>query len=173
MTGTSRERVYLDTNVILDWVSRRLDSGSHSGVGGLIGAICSNQLDAVVSDIARLEVMECKSEPTMWKAWTSLRARRNVQVAGCTRAVMDRAAEIRNHYQGLKDSGVTTKRAPSTPDVIHVATALIFDCQTMYSFDQGRKANDTSPLDMGPLVMAKYPLKIIRPDQGDFSAFNV
>lgn len=173
MTGTSRERVYLDTNVILDWVSRRSDSASHSGVGGLIGAICSNQLDAVVSDIARLEVMECKSEPTMWRAWASLRSRRNVQVAGCIRAVMDRAAEIRNYYQTIKDTDQTAKRAPSVPDCIHVATALIFDCQTMYSFDEGRKAKDLSPIDMSPLVIGKYPLKIIRPDQGDFSAFNV
>jgi len=173
MTGTSRERVYLDTNVILDWVARRSDSKGSTGVGGLIGAICSNGLDAVVSDIARLEVMECKADPTMWRAWTSLRARRNVQVAGCTRAVMDRAAEIRNHYQAVKDADPSAKRAPSTPDAIHVATALIFDCQTMYSFDEGRKAKDLSPLDMSPLVMGKYPLKIIRPDQGDFAAFNL
>jgi predicted nucleic acid-binding protein len=173
MSGTSRERVYLDTNVILDWVARREDSASPSGVGGLIAAICSNKVDAVVSDIARLEVMECKSEPTMWRAWTSFRARRNVQVAGCIRSVMDRAAEIRNHYQALKDADATAKRAPSTPDAIHVATALIFECQTMYSFDAGRRANDMSPLDMSPLVMGKYPLRIIRPDQGDFSAFNV
>lgn len=173
MTGISRERVYLDTNVILDWVARRSDPRSATGVGGLIGAICSNALDAVVSDITRLEVMECKAEPTMWRAWTSLRARRNVQVAGCTRAVMDRAAEIRNYYQAIKDADANAKRAPSAPDAIHVATALIFDCQTMYSFDEGRKAKDFSPLDMNPLVMGKYPLKIIRPDQGGFTAFNL
>lgn len=173
MTGTSRERVYLDSNVIIDWVSRREEASLKVGVGGLISAICSNKLEAVVSDITRLEILECKSEPTMWRAWTSFRARRNVQVAGCIRSVMDRAVEIRNHYQSIKDQNPSVKRAPSTPDCIHVATALIFECPTMYSFDAGRKANDMSPLDMDPIVMGKYPLRIIRPEQGDYSALNL
>lgn len=163
MAGTDRKLVYLDTNVILDWVGRSQDREGATDVGGLIRAICTNQMNAVLSQVTRLEILECKNDPTMWKAWLLLQGRKNVDVRGVTLAVMNCAYEIRNHYQALREADPSLKRAPSVPDSLHVATAIVAGATEMFTFDNGKRdTKSVSPLEMGPIVAGKYRLKISR-----------
>jgi predicted nucleic acid-binding protein len=165
--------VYLDSNILIDWVARD-QSRQPTAVGGVIKAICDGELVAVMSQVTRLEILECKTDETMWKAWLNLQRLKNVQVVGTTLAVMDRAYTIRDFYQRERDAGRILKRTPSIPDCIHVATATLFGCERMYTFDAGEMDKKTlSPLEMTSPICDQWPLDITTADKSGLQGLNV
>ena len=80
MAGASSQLIYLDTCFIIDWLSRNQARADSHDVGGLIAALCKGSLRGITSVITKLEVLECKTDPTMWQAWLRLQAQKNVQV---------------------------------------------------------------------------------------------
>ena len=163
MNGASKEIIYLDANILLDWVGRAV---ARPGVAGIIQVILDDKIVAITSAISRLEVLECKNDPHMWKAWQAFRAGKNVQVLAVTSKVIDIAHEIRNHYAALRLADEKQKRTCTPPDAIHVATAIYANCNRMLTFDRGDKDKNkiVSPLDMDGRVAGKWPLNITEPD---------
>lgn len=164
MNGANREIIYLETSVLLDWVGR---AQARPGVAGIIQAILDNKVAAVTSTITRLEMLECYSDPSMWRVWQAFQARKNVQVIAVVSKVIDIAHEIRNFYAALRLADPNQRRTCTAPDAIHVATAIYTNCNRLLTFDKGEKDKKKliSPLDMDGKVAEKWPLKIVQPDQ--------
>lgn len=91
-----------------------------------------------------------------------------VQVKDISSPILDLAREIRNFYQEEKRSGRTNLPTVETPDAIHLATAIYYDCPRMFTFDEndriegaGRPKRGLIPLSGN--VAGRYPLIIQKP----------
>ncbi|WP_407045973.1 type II toxin-antitoxin system VapC family toxin [Mesorhizobium abyssinicae] len=164
MAGAANATIYIDTNFVLDWLTHNHTRSDSHDVAGLITAICTDKIKAVTSVITKIEVLACKTDPTMWRAWERFQARRNVQVTPVTNSIADTAMEIRDYYQRIRDADPSQKKPPGVPDCIHVATAIVLKCDEMISFDRGgMDPKSLSPLELNGTVAGKWPLKIQRP----------
>ncbi|WP_083861501.1 type II toxin-antitoxin system VapC family toxin [Microvirga lotononidis] len=164
MAGQNKPKIYLDTCFVLDWLTGNQGRGDAHDVGGIISELCSDRFIGVTSVITKLEVLECKNDPTMWAVWQRLQARSNFQVLPVLDRIGDCAYKIRNFYQAQKDAGAITKKAPQVPDTIHIATAIHAGCDYMVTSDAGRMdSKHLSPLELNGMVANLWPLRIERP----------
>jgi predicted nucleic acid-binding protein len=165
MTGADKPKYYFDTNIFLDWLNRNQARNDSNAVFGLMQMVLRNEVDLITSQITRLEILECKTDDTAYRTWTRMQARRNVAIQPATSKVMDLTLEIRNYYQAQRDLGLIERRTISVPDAIHVATAIYYNVDEMFTFDAGRTDKKTlSPSDLASPIAGKYNLKISAPE---------
>jgi len=164
MAGTN-STIYLDTCFVLDWLTHNQNRPDSYDVGGIIGAINDNKLNAVTSVITKLEVLQCKTSPTMWDAWQRFQSRKNVQMVPFTERASDIAMRIRDYYQKLRDAdSIVNKKPPETPDCIHIATAILMNVDRMVTFDKGGLSpQHLSPIELSGVVAGRWPLEIQKP----------
>lgn len=168
MTGAEIPKYYFDTNIFLDWLNRNQSRPDSNAVFGLMQNVLQNQVNLVTSQITRLEILECKTDSTAYKTWIRLQGRRNVAVQAATSKIMDITLEIRDYYQSQKESGAISKRTISVPDAIHVATAIYYNVDEMFTFDAGKTDKKTlSPSDLVSPIAGKYVLNISVPNGVD------
>lgn len=173
MTGDDIQRYYFDTNIILDWLNHNQARKEPTAVAGLMQMVLSNQVNLITSQITRLEVLESKTDDTMYCTWLRLQSRKNVAVQAATVKVMDLTLEIRDYYQNQRELGLVEKRTISVPDAIHVATAIYHRADELFTFDAGKTDKKTlSPSDLESPIAGKYNLKISAPEGID-GAFAV
>lgn len=84
-----------------------------------------------------------------------------VDLKDASLGVMRKAKELREHFQA-KRSSPEQQHGLCTPDAIHLATAVIFDCVEFHTFDKNHKRGCSGLLKLGPLP-AGVKLKICTP----------
>jgi hypothetical protein len=90
-----------------------------------------------------------------------------VQIKDSTVPVMDLAHEIRDYYQVLKKKKMTDLPTVDTPDAIHLATAIIYECGWFFTFDKNDRRGNRPRRALIPLsgnVAGKFKIVICKPD---------
>ena len=165
--------IFLDTNTIIGWLGSESE-GPITAISGILHAIHKREIRAVVSQLTRLEILECKHSGTMFRAWKNLQGRPNVEVMGITKKVIDTAYEIRNYYQDARELDPSRKKPPTQPDCILIATGIIAGVDYFVSYDGGKKdPKHLSPHELDPLVAGQWALNITRPEALNLSGLSV
>jgi predicted nucleic acid-binding protein len=173
MAGKEPISIFLDTNAIIGWLGYESDSAT-TAISGILNAIHARKIKAVLSQLTRLEVLECKHDGTMFQAWRRLQSRPNVEVIGVTKRVIDTAYEIRNHYQDVRERDPHAKKPPTQPDCLLIATAIVAGVDHFISYDGGRRSpKHLSPRDLDGLVANRWSLNVIAPEALNLSGLAV
>lgn len=173
MAGKTTKSIFLDTNAIIAWVGNEHNSGV-TAISGILGAIGKRELSAAVSQLTRLEILECKHSATMMTAWRRFQARPNVEVLAVTKKVINVAYEIRNYYQALREADPACKKPPTQPDCLLIATAIVAGVDHFVSYDGGRREpKHLSPRELNGRIANQWMLSVIPPEALDLQAFAV
>lgn len=155
MARAGRKTYYWDTASFIAW----LDGGKgHPGdvVAGfdeVATEITQNRASLCTSVLTHTEVLQGKLTPDQATRFDNLFKRRNVVSITVDSRIAKRASEIRNHYN---EKGIKI----STPDSIHLATAIIYEVDEFHTLDgdgQRKRPNDLLRLNGD---VAGYPLHI-------------
>jgi len=122
-----RPRVYWDACIFIHW----LKATGELGVDEQFRRLDAKELTAVTSVLTVVEVLECDIPPERKHLLPILKQNPDkltiVQV-GWKEA--ENAHEIRSHYKE------TTEAKVKTPDAIHLATAVLTECDVFYTLDE-------------------------------------
>ena len=163
MSGKS-DRIYFDSCIFLAHLKneQRSDPSDMAGVNDLVDKIDRGETHLATSVISLAEVLESSLSSDARDKFEDLWKRRNCHLVEVNRKIAEIAHNIRDYYrrQQQKD-GLPTL---STPDAIHVATAISFDCERLYTFDRKDRPGKTRALiPLSPLVAGQYQLIIEKP----------
>ena len=153
---------YWDSCVFIAWLTE--DPAYEEFLPGLeeyASQVDRNEIVLVTSTIVRGEVLPDKMPGNTMAKFEQFLKRRNVTEAAMDPRVSKLSAAIRNYYVGEKKAGRVTK-IPSTPDAIHLATAVLYEVKEMHTFDDGGTGGGLSRLALSGNV-AGYTLKVCRP----------
>ncbi|MEE8397136.1 MAG: PIN domain-containing protein, partial [bacterium] len=132
-----------------------------SGIDGLITACDAGRITVVASTIVQIEVLDFFLNEEHKERFRGFLNRDNVGVASVDRHTAELAHEIRSYY-------AATPPTVSTPDAIHLATAIAYNCEHFYTLDgtgtkkAGRK-KDLKLLLIQGKICGKYRLNITVP----------
>ncbi|MBW8011690.1 MAG: type II toxin-antitoxin system VapC family toxin [Chloroflexi bacterium] len=163
-----REKVYWDACIFIAHLNNehRADPLDMQGVGELVRLIDQEQLEIVTSTITIVEVLESRIQLNAYEIFREYFGRRNVHLLDVTREIAELSHEIRDYYQD-DSSGLTTV---STPDAIHLATAITFECDIFHTFDEINRP--TRPRALIPLpqpIAGRYAIPIQKPTPGQLA----
>jgi predicted nucleic acid-binding protein len=136
-------------------------------VAGLATMIDSKQIITVTSTITRVEVLECNLTEQQATVMKRLLRPPKIQIKDSTVPVMDLAHEIRDYYQVLRKKKSTNLPTIETPDAIHLATAIIYECGWFFTFDERDRTGSRAKRALMPLsgnVAGKHKIVICKPD---------
>jgi predicted nucleic acid-binding protein len=144
----------------LAWIkAEQRAPGELEGIDEMIRSIEAGDSILMTSAITRIEVLESTLTTAQQQAFVIAISRRPVQTVACSMRVADKAHELRDFYQAKGDK-------LTTPDAIHLATAIIFGADVFYTFDgAGGQSKPKRNLKLLPLngSVANHPLRIERP----------
>jgi predicted nucleic acid-binding protein len=129
--------IYWDTCVWLAWLTKQGDPGHLAGLEQFAEQFESGKKTLITSALTRVEVLQCTLTEEQRDCYRLLFKRRNFQEIPITGVIIDLAHDIRNFYQQQKMKGGAS--APTTPDAIHLATAIKFGASEFHTFDGGKK----------------------------------
>lgn len=160
MTGR-RPNVYLDSGIYIHWSSGHDEPEIVAGIDKLITACDSGSITVVASTIVQIEVLDFYQNEEVKEQFRGFLNRDNVGVVSVNKPIAELAHEIRSYYSA-------TPPTVSTPDAIHLATAIAYNCENFYTLDgtgtnkAGRKKELKLLLIEGK-ICGKYKLSITVP----------
>lgn len=116
----------------------------------------------VTSSLTRGEILETRIGDEAATKFQDFLNRPNVVEASADPRVTSLVGDLRNYYQGLKQTGASEK-ALAVPDAVHLATAILYGVDQFHTFDDGKKGKHLGLLGLSGTVAAKYPLVICKP----------
>lgn len=161
--------IYVDTCVFIAMLTGEQRKGDESlHVAGFAGELERRDVIAVTSGLTRTEILECTLTEQQAHIMERLIKPPKVQVKDISSPILDLAREIRNYYQEEKRSGRSNLPTIETPDAIHLATAIYYDCPVMFTFDEKDKSDGKGRPKRGliPLsrqVAGRYSIVIQKP----------
>lgn len=166
MAGTPK--AYVDSCVFISMLTGERRKGDESlHVAGLAKELEDGDLIAVTSALTQTEILECTLTPQQRIVMSRLMRPPKVQVKDASQQISLLAAEIRNYYQQEKLAGRSNLPTVETPDAIHLATAIYYDCPVMLTFDENDTPNGTRPkrglIPLSGIIAGRYPLEIRKP----------
>ncbi|OGN74229.1 MAG: hypothetical protein A2X25_14690 [Chloroflexi bacterium GWB2_49_20] len=152
-----KERIYWDTCIFIAHLTneQRVDPLDQLGISEFANLFDMGQVDLVTSTITLTEFMESSLSTEEYKSFLQLFSRTNFQLSDVTRDVAELAGEIRSNYR-INNSTL------STPDCIHIATAIQYKCDILHTFD-GSSKNRPGILGLTSPIARKYNLRIEKP----------
>ena len=151
--------VYWDSCIFIAWLKdeQRPDPLDLDGIAYLVEEWDAGRLVIATSTITRIEVLESSLTPDQAAQFKLALRRSTMRVDAATSPVTDLAHDLRNYYADPR---------LSTPDAIHMATAIAAGCDTFFTFDgtdpsDRKKARKLLPL--GPSLLGQYTLAIAPP----------
>jgi predicted nucleic acid-binding protein len=122
-------------------------------LGEIVREVEAGQADLFTSAIIKTEILEGKMTDAQRALFSKLFQRRNVIQVDVTTRVLDLSNHIRNWNPKI-----------SSPDAIHLATAILYEADEFHTTDGGgkrrKRAGDLLPLDGN---VAGHPLRICTP----------
>lgn len=170
MSGASR-LVYFDAGVFIAWLQGENGPTAAEDLDGIayhLEMFDAGRSTIVTSVVTRIEVLDAKLLPDQRKEFESSLSKRRTVVAGVNTPVANLAHQIRSHYSGLAAGPGT----PSTPDSIHLATAINYECDLFLTFDgrDGKQRRGAPLLGLESPIAGRHHIKIevpSRPDAAD------
>ncbi|MCH8916820.1 MAG: PIN domain-containing protein [Proteobacteria bacterium] len=167
MSG-DKTTVYVDSCVLIAWLqNENRKPGEMEGVSGLVAGVDAGEIILVTSALTKTEILECTLTVEAIEMFERFTHRRSVQIKDVTSRISTLAGEIRSYYQSLKDSNKTNLPTLSTPDAIHIATAIYWECEQFFTFDEIDEHGTSRPkralIPLSGMVAEKYPLDICKP----------
>lgn len=165
MSGT-RPLIYADSCIFIAWLqNEQRKPGEMEGVTGLVKAVDDREIILVTSVMTDSELI--KLDQAQMAMYERFKRRRNVEVKAIDNRVSGLSREIRAYYQGLKDEGHSDLPTLQTPDAIHLATAIHWGCEKLFTFDENDEAGGSRPkrglIPLSGTVAGKYQIEICMP----------
>lgn len=131
--------MYLDTCIFIAWMkNERRQNLQLDGVLETINEVEARRLRVITSVITRQrEIPEANNKPEAMVLLAGLLKRENVEEVDVLPWITKLAATFQHHYSVLHESdgaGILTEN-----DAIHLATAVCYDADAFYTFDNGKK----------------------------------
>lgn len=122
------------------------------------------------STMAVLEVLSADLPAAQRESFQAMLDRSNFFLIEASESIMRVAAEIRRYYYGKILDGNGKKLIITSPDAIHIASAMAVEAESLITFDsenkpQKREAGMTQIGSLGP-ILGKHVLPIHRPAFG-------
>ena len=132
-----RRVVYWDSCIFIAWLkNERRPNGEMDVIAECVEQIEAGEVKLITSVIARTEVFETDLSEDIKEKYAKLLNRRNVVLLDQDLRVSELARQIREHYRDQsKQDGLA---GLTSPDAIHLATAIHFKADAFYTFDQGK-----------------------------------
>jgi len=147
-----KRKYYWDSCAFIIWLDQKADQSIADGLAQVVKEVEGGQADLFTSAIARTEVLKGKMTPEQRDKFNLLFQRRNVVPVDVTGRVLDLSERIREWNPKI-----------STPDAIHLATAILYEADEFHTTDGGgkrKRGGDLLPLDGN---VAGHKLKICTP----------
>jgi predicted nucleic acid-binding protein len=155
MASGKRPLLYWDTSVLLAWIkNENRPNREMDGVNDVAQGIIKGHFTLLTSVMTHTEVLESTLSPDAQAKFMALFKRRNCQMVATDHRIAALSSEIRNYYQmqKLKD-GLPSL---SSPDAIHLATAIHYTVKEFHTFDERDQPNKRRGLI--PLTICKPPI---------------
>jgi predicted nucleic acid-binding protein len=156
MSG-GKDKIYWDSCIFLALLKGeiRQDPQDLFGIDELVDLFELGQIELVTSTITLTEVMRTSIKPEDYLKFRSFFSRRNCHLADVTTNIAEISEEIRSYY--FQPGGSTI----STPDCIHLATAISWPCDVFYTFDG--EGNRPGLLTLTNPIANRYSIIISKP----------
>ena len=157
--------VYWDASIFISWMKGEVAEKGVDAMGGIaeqVALIDRQTLHLATSVIALPEVLESEIPAEKGDAFRDFFKRPNCHMVNVDRRIASLAYQLRDYYKTVGDGFKTL----TTPDAIHLATAISFGCEEFYTFDglsPQKKKDDRKLLTLDGIVAGKYELKILCP----------
>jgi predicted nucleic acid-binding protein len=151
MTG-KRKKYYWDSCAFILWLDEKGDQLVVDGLAQVVKEVESGQADLFTSALTKSEVLRGKMSPEQRDRFNRLFQRRNMVAVDITSRVLALSEEIREWNRKI-----------STPDAIHLATAILYEADEFHTTDGGgkrKRGGDLLPLNGN---VAGHKLKICIP----------
>jgi predicted nucleic acid-binding protein len=131
--ATGKPLWYWDTCVFLAWIKNEARAESEmDGIFEMSKAVDKGESLILTSVLTRIEVLESTLSNDQKEMFQRALRRPSIQSASCDMRVADKAHQIRDFYQ-------LQGKKLHTPDAIHLATAIIYGVDVLYTFDGAGK----------------------------------
>ena len=127
MSGSNKPLIYFDSCIWIGMIKgeQRKDPTETAALAGLPYILDKKEIIVVSSTLIKVEVLEADLTEQQANIFKQVLKRKSVvQIVDATSPIMDKASEIRNYYKTIRNSDSSAARQPSTPDAIHLATAI-------------------------------------------------
>jgi predicted nucleic acid-binding protein len=157
MSG-ERPAVYWDACPFIAWImDEKRAPGEMDGVQACLDDVKAGRLLIVTSTITKVELLSCKAQSDQQsQRFDELLLRPEVTLVAVDQRIAQRAHDLRDHYARLGGKTLTT------PDAIHLATALMYHVEQVHTFDNGKTGSGLGLLELNGDV-AGEPLAIVKP----------
>lgn len=159
---SGRPVLYWDTSVLLAWIKNEARAKREmDGVNDIAQAIHNNHFTLLTSVITETEVLESTLTDEAKAKFRDLFKRRNCQMVNLDQRITRLSSQIRDYYHQQK--AIDGLPDLSTPDAIHLATAIHYKVKEFHTFDERddpKKRRALIPLNGN---VAGYNLVICKP----------
>jgi predicted nucleic acid-binding protein len=157
--------VYWDTGIFLTLLTgEERDPAERFGIQEQIKKFDAGGLKIITSVLTVTEVLRSQLPSDAAQKFTDLRKTPMLQFVNVTMQVANLAHDIRDYYSKHKEIDEIAATI-TTPDAIHVATAITNKCQTLYTLDyKDRPKKNRSLISLnGSIADGKHQLSIKKP----------
>jgi predicted nucleic acid-binding protein len=156
-----------DTSVLLALIKDETRAeGEMDGVYEWARRVDSGEVRLILSSMFRMEILESTLPMEALEKLDQILDRSNVVEVEMGPRVINKASELRDYYQRRRE--IVSAPGLSTPDAIHLATAILYGVDQFHTFDERDKP---SSLGLIPLSgdVAGHPLVICKPPVDQFA----
>lgn len=167
MSG-KKELVYWDACIFLAHLKdeKRADPLDMAGVREQMIRIDKAEIQLATSVITLTEVLESGVPTDTRNRLGLIFHRRNCHLVEVNMRIAEISHTIRDYYQVEKSKGGLLPTV-TTPDAIHLATAIWFGCDRFYTFDEKDEPKKRRALiPLSPVIAGQYPLIVSKPIPG-------
>jgi len=152
--------IYWDSCIFIAWLKDEKRPGNEmDGVYECVEDVEKGKIRLITSVMTRTEVLEANLTDEVRNKYVNLLKRRNVQSIDQDLRVADLSRKIREYYNEQKK--IDGLPGISSPDAIHLATAVHYRATAFYTFDDGKKGS-RGLLSLDGNV-AGFPLAVCKP----------
>ena len=151
---------YWDTCLFLAWLNDEIrNSGEMDGVREVIARHKRREVKIVTSVLTRIEVLQSKIPVGVGQSFTDFLKR--IQQLGVDTKVANLSHNLRDYY--AINAAVHRGKTLSTPDAIHLATAIHYRADEFHTFDNNGSSKSLGLLPLSGDV-GGHRLKICKPE---------
>ncbi len=146
---------YWDACIFITYLKgEQIINGALEGIEEIEKKVNKKEASIVTSVITFSEILQSKITPEKFDKFIQLFGRNNYTPYNVDEDIAKLAGEIRDYYN-------TTSNKLTTPDAIHIATAIHLNVDTLHTFDGC--GNNPGLIQFNGTIAGKYSLKIETP----------
>lgn len=167
--------VYWDSSAFLALLKQERSHGDgvYDALLSQAGAFDRNQIVLATSTVGITEVLSANLSDDARERLEAMIRRSNFQTISLTDGVARQAARLRRHCFGKEKNGVGEPYMLTTPDSIHIVSAMLIKADVLVTLDSDNKSVQTNRKEMAMTKVASHypvpemhPVTISRPGLG-------